>query len=114
MNEVILIGRLVKDPELSATKEGKSVMSFPLAVRRETADGQADFPTVVAYDKTAEFISNYMKKGSRLAIKGKLRTRTYDDVEGKRHYVTEVVAKRVEFADGKPIDTEYDSAYSGR
>ena len=102
MNVTILIGRLTKEPELRHTPQGSTTTTFTMAVDRERKDGGADFPTVVAWGKTAEFVCNYMRKGSKLAVRGRIQTRDYDGKDGQKHYVTEVVADRAEFADGKP------------
>lgn len=106
MNKVILIGRLTKDPELRYTSNNNTaVCSFTLAVdRRFTKQGeekQADFISVVVWDKQAEFCSKYFQKGSKMAVVGRIQTRTWDDTEGKKHYVTEVVAEDVEFVESK-------------
>lgn len=102
MNVSILIGRLTKDPELRHTPQGSATTTFTIAVDRERKDGGADFPTVVAWGKTAEFVCNYMRKGSKLAVRGRIQTRDYDGKDGQKHYVTEVVAERAEFAESKP------------
>lgn len=105
MNKVILIGRFTKDPELRYTgNTNTAVASFTIAVDRRTKqEGQptADFISVVAWGKTAEFINNYFKKGNRIAITGRIQTRTWDDAENKKHYVTEVVADEAEFVESK-------------
>lgn len=101
MNKVIIKGRLTKDVELKSTQNGKNVTSFAVAVNRRYAkqgeERQADFINCVAWDKTADFISKYFKKGSEILLTGRMDTRQYDDKEGKRVYVTEVVAEEVEF-----------------
>lgn len=106
MNKVILMGRLTKDPELRyTTTNNTAVCSFTLAVnRRFTKQGeekQADFIQVVAWSKQAEFCGKYFQKGRQVAVVGRIQTRTYDDSEGKKHYVTEVVAEEAYFADSK-------------
>ena len=108
MNKTILIGRLTKDPEIRYTVNNAAVTSFTVAVdRRFKQEGQptADFIPVVAWNKTAEFVSNYFKKGNRIALTGRIQTRTYDDKDGKRVYVTEVVADEVEFVESKREDS---------
>lgn len=102
MNISILIGRLTKDPELRHTPQGTATTTFNIAVERERKDGGADFLTVVVWGNTAEFICKYMRKGSKLAVRGRIQTRDYEGKDGQKHYVTEVVADRAEFADGKP------------
>lgn len=114
MNKVVLMGRLTKDPELRYTSNtNTAVCSFTLAVdRRFKSEGQptADFISCQAWTKTGEFISKYFVKGSRLAISGRIQTRTWDDTEGKRHYVTEVIADEAYFTDSKRSD---DAPYRG-
>lgn len=101
MNVVILTGRLTADPELRYTQQGAPCTSFNLAVDRASRDDSADFPTIVAWRETAEFINQYMHKGSKIVVRGEVRTRNYDD-NGKTRKVTEIQADRVEFADSKP------------
>lgn len=105
MNKVILMGRLTKDPDLRYTSvNNTAVASFTIAVnRRISKDGQpqADFINIVAWSKTAEFCGKYFTKGLQVAVVGRIQTRTWDDNEGKRHYVTEVVADETYFADSK-------------
>ena len=105
INKVVLMGRLTADPELRYTTTNNTpVCSFTLAVNRRFAkegQQQADFISVIAWGKTAEFISKYFAKGSPVAIVGRIQTRTWEDTEGKRHYATEVVAEEVYFAGGK-------------
>lgn len=105
MNNVTLIGRITKDPELKyTTGNNTAVCQFNIAVdRRFKSEGQptADFIPVVAWKQTAEFVSKYFNKGSRIAIIGQLQTRSWDDTEGKKHYVMEVIANNVEFCESK-------------
>lgn len=111
MNKVILIGRLTKDPELRYTAgNNTAVCQFTIAVdRRFKSDNQpsADFIPVVAWRQTAEFVSKYFTKGSRIAVVGQIQTRTWDDTEGKKHYVTEVIADEVEFCESKRQEGGY-------
>lgn len=97
MNFVLLMGRFVADPELKKTTSGKSVCTFTLAVDKGKDRG-ADFIDTVAWEKTAEFICKYFKKGDPIIIDGAVNTRTYEDKDGKKRKVTEVTAKNVEFA----------------
>jgi single-strand DNA-binding protein len=110
MNKVILMGRLTRDPEVRYTQgNNTAVCSFSLAVnRRFKQEGQpdADFINVVAWAKTAEFVGKYFAKGQQVAVFGHLQTRTYDDKEGKKVHVTEVVAEEVYFADSKKEETK--------
>jgi len=101
MNKVQLLGRLTKDPEIRYTQTNKAVCSFTLAVNRRFKKDEADFINCQAWDKTAEFISKYMAKGQQIAVVGRIQTRTWDDNDGKKHYVTEVVAEEAFFADSK-------------
>ena len=105
MNKVILMGRLTKDPELKQTPAGKAVCSFTIAVDRrfKAEDGtrQADFINCVAWEANAKTIGGYFHKGSRIAIVGKLQSRSYDDQNGQRKYVTEVIVDELEFVDTK-------------
>ncbi|MBE7032926.1 MAG: single-stranded DNA-binding protein [Ruminococcaceae bacterium] len=105
MNKVILMGRLTRDPELRSTPQGVSTCSFSLAVDRsfvrEGEERKADFINCVAWRQTAEFISKYFKKGNMVALEGSIQTRSWDDQDGKKHYVTEVIVSQVYFAEGK-------------
>ena len=104
MNKVVLMGRLTKEPEMRATQSNTAVCSFSLAVnRRFKQEGQpdADFINVTAWAKTAEFVSKYFTKGQQVGVIGRMQTRNYDDKDGKKVYVTEVVAEEVYFADSK-------------
>lgn len=106
MNIVILTGRLTATPELRQTANtGKSVTSFALAVNRHTSNSEeTDFPAIVVWGKLAEFACKYLHKGQRIVVEGSLQTRTYEDVNYKKHNVAEVVADRIEFADSKPAE----------
>ena len=106
MNKVILMGRLVRDPELKSTNSGISRATFTVAVDRrfKNADGEreADFISVVAWRQTAEFVSRYFSKGQRIALVGSIQTRTWDDpATRERKFFTEVIADEVYFADSK-------------
>ena len=102
MNNVVLVGRLTKDPELRVTGSGKSVASFTVAINRGFGkDKEADFINCVAWEKTAENLSQYTGKGSQIALSGRIQTRNYDDKDGKKVFVTEVVANMVEFIGSK-------------
>nr|WP_307757360.1 single-stranded DNA-binding protein [uncultured Christensenella sp.] len=105
MNKAILVGNLTRDPEQRTTSSGIAVTSFTVAVRRryKDADGnyQADFINCVAWRSTAEFVAKYFTKGSRIGVAGTIQTRTYNDQNGNKRYVTEVVADEVEFAGSK-------------
>lgn len=102
MNRVILIGRLVAAPELRYTQQNKPVTSYRLAVDR-LGDG-ADFFTCVAWNKAAEFAAEHLSKGTKIAIEGRLQTRSYDDKDGKKVTVTEIVVDRHEFCESKKAE----------
>lgn len=101
MNRIILLGRLTKEPEVRYTNTGKVVASFTMAVDRPFTgqDGQreADFITVVIWGKSAETIGNYVQKGHRLLVEGRLQIRSYDGKDGQKRWITEVIADRFEF-----------------
>lgn len=106
MNKVILIGRLTKDVELRYTQTNNTaVASFSLAVNRKFVktgeERQADFFNIIAWNKLAENISKYLFKGNQVAISGRLETRSWDDQNGQKHYVTEVIAEEVDFIESK-------------
>ena len=105
MNKVILMGRLTRDPEVRYTQTNNTlVCTFSLAVnRRFKQEGQpdADFINIVAWSKTGEFCSKYFKKGQQVGVIGRLQTRNYDDKDGKKVYVTEVIAEETYFADSR-------------
>lgn len=96
MNSVQLTGRLTKDPEAKQTQTGLTVCSFTLAVDRHTSNQQtADFISCVAWRQSADYLSKYGHKGDMVEIEGKIQTRNYDDRDGKKVYVTEVLADRL-------------------
>lgn len=105
MNRIILLGRLVKDPEVRYTNTGKVVAQFTLAVNRPFAgqDGQreADFINIVMWGKQAEAIGNSVTKGQRLLVEGRLQIRSYDGNDGTKRWTTEVIADRFEFIEKK-------------
>lgn len=101
INQVMLMGRLTRDPETRMTTTGKSVVSFGLAVDRFGADDQADFFDVTAWEKLGELVAQYLSKGRRCLVQGRLRQDTWDDKEtGKKRSRVEVVATDVTFLDG--------------
>lgn len=106
MNKVILIGRLTKDVELRYTQTNNTaVASFSLAVNRKFVkpgeERQADFFNIIAWNKLAENISKYLFKGNQVAISGRLETRSWDDPNGQKHYVTEVIAEEIDVIGSK-------------
>lgn len=105
LNTICLVGRIVHDPELNRTNSGNAVTTFAVAVERNRSgqDGEkiVDYIDVVAWRKTAEFVSKYFRKGSWIAVNGSLQTRSYEDRDGKKRKVFEVVADNVHFCGGK-------------
>ncbi|MEZ0325316.1 MAG: single-stranded DNA-binding protein [Fimbriimonas sp.] len=109
INRVVLVGRLVRDPELRTTSTGKSVVGFSIAVdKRFKPQGPdqptADFFKVTAWEKTAEYVSNYLTKGQRCAVDGRLEQRSYVDKEGNKRETVEVVAENVQGLSDRPRD----------
>ncbi len=124
MNKVVLMGRLTKDVDTRYTQTTNTlVANFTLAVNRrfvkEGEERQADFLPVIAFGKTGEFCSKYFKKGQQVGVIGRIQTRNYDDDQGQKHYITEVVAEEVYFADSKrddnpaPINVEPQPTFEG-
>ena len=127
MNKVILLGRLVNDPEIKYTQSSNMlVVNFRLAVNRrfvkQGEERQADFINIIAWSKTAEFVAKYFKKGQQVAIIGRVETRNYKDDKGVMHYITEVIAEEVDFAGGKsnkeneeaePVNNKFENTVSG-
>lgn len=101
LNRVVLVGRLTKDPELRFTPNGVAVAQFTLAVNRtftnQQGDREADFINCIVWRRQAENVANYLKKGSLAGVDGRLQTRNYEGQDGRRVYVTEVVADSVQF-----------------
>lgn len=118
MNHWVGIGRLTRDPEVRYTQSGKACAKFTLAIdRRKSSDGnqQADFIQCVAWEKTAEVISQYCTKGKKIAVEGRIQTRSYDAKDGAKRYVTEIVVNSMEFCDSKGggASTTNGGAYAG-
>ena len=113
MNKAILIGRLTRDPELRTTPTGRNVCQFSVAVSRTftNANGEreADFINCVVWDKQAENLVKYQKKGNQIAVEGRIQTRNYDDKDGKKVYVTEILASNISFLDSKGTGTSGNS-----
>jgi len=114
MNKAILIGRLTADPELQTTSSGVDVCRFSLAINRpfknQNGETQADFLNIVVWRAAAQNCHKYLKKGSQCAVVGSIQTRSYEDNNGVKRYVTEIVAENVEFlgkAGGASSDDEY-------
>ena len=101
INNVVLVGRLTRDPELRKTQQGTSVVSFTVAVNRRFNRDETDFINVVAWNQTADFLAKYGDKGALVGVEGRLQTRNYEDKDGKMVYVTEVVADNVQLLESK-------------
>lgn len=105
INRVILVGRLTKDPEFRTTQSGVNVATFTLAVNRTFTNAQgereADFINIVVFRKQADNVNNYLKKGNLAGVDGRIQSRSYDNNEGRRVFVTEVVADSVQFLEPK-------------
>ena len=105
LNKVILIGRLTRDPELKHTTSNTAVVNFSIAVNRpfsnQSGERGVDYINVIAWDKQAENINKYLSKGSLVSVEGRIQSRSYENNEGKKVYVTEVVAVNVQFLDSK-------------
>jgi single-strand DNA-binding protein len=119
INKVILMGRLAKDPELRYTSGNNTAKcTFTLAVERRFSkpgeEKQADFINIVAWKNQAEFCSKHFVKGLKVVVVGSLQNRTWDDNEGKKHYISEVIADEVYFAESKkdkPLAQGTDSGF---
>ncbi|MBM7585298.1 single-strand DNA-binding protein [Bacillus pakistanensis] len=110
INQVTIVGRLTRDPDLRHTTDGKPVLNVTLALNRrfKNQNGQfdADFILCTLWSKAAENTAKFCQKGSVLGIVGRIQTRNYDNEQGKRVYITEVVAESVRFLDGKPPEQQ--------
>ncbi|EAC7317574.1 TPA: single-stranded DNA-binding protein [Listeria monocytogenes] len=124
MNRVVLVGRLTKDPDLRYTPAGAAVATFTLAVNRaftnQNGEREADFINCVVWRKPAENVANFLKKGSLTGVDGRVQTRNYEGNDGKRVYVTEIVAESVQFLEPKqnavegstPNNNQNEASYS--
>src|SRR5690625_3491173 len=104
MNNVVLIGRLTADPDLRYTPSGVAVANFTLAINRpfkQDGEYQTDFINCVTWRKQAENLASYVKKGHQIAVNGMIQTRNYEGKDGKRVYVTEVMAESIQFLESK-------------
>ena len=101
MNKVNLVGRVTKDIELRATKNGTQVSSFYLAINKQKKEDGTDFIPCVAWGKTAELLSKYISRGDRIGVSGRINTRSYEDKNKKTVYVTEVVVEELYFFESK-------------
>ena len=109
LNKAILMGRLTADPELRSTPQNKTVTSFTIACERDfkgpNGERQTDFLDIVAWGKTAEFVSRYFSKGQLVAVAGRIQTRTWEDKQGNKRKSVEIVAEEVHFAEPKRDNT---------
>ena len=111
INQVILLGRLTRDPEQRTTASGKNVVSFSIAVDRQSQDDQADFFNITAWDKLGDLVMQYLSKGRRVLIQGRLRQDSWEDKDtGKRQSRIEVTASDVTFLDGPNRDNSGSAA----
>ena len=105
MNKAILIGRLTKDAEIRTTDTGKEIASFSIAVSRnytnQNGEKETDFINCVAFDKKAQVLGKYTKKGSQIALEGAIRTRSYDAQDGNKRYVTEILVENLHLLGSK-------------
>lgn len=107
LNRVMLIGRLAQDPELRTTPTGRAVVNFSLATGRVWTDQQGqkqektEFSNIVAWQRLAEICGQYLRKGSKIYLEGRLETRTWDDQSGQRHWRTEIIAENMIMLDRK-------------
>lgn len=110
INNVVLVGRLTRDPELKFTPNGAAVATFTLAVNRnftnQSGQREADFINCVIWRKPAETLANYAKKGTLLGVTGRIQTRSYDNPQGQRVYVTEVVAETFQLMESKDVSEQ--------
>ncbi|RDI40887.1 single-strand binding protein [Falsibacillus pallidus] len=110
MNRVILVGRLTKDPELRYTPSGVAVATFTLAVNRsftnQQGEREADFINCVIWRRPAENVANFLKKGSLAGVDGRIQTRNYEGQDGRKVYVTEVMAESVQFLEPKNANNQ--------
>ncbi|HDH0873971.1 TPA: single-stranded DNA-binding protein [Staphylococcus aureus] len=115
LNRAVLVGRLTKDPELRSAPNGVNVGTFTLAVNRTFTNAQgereADFINVVVFKKQAENVKNYLSKGSLAGVDGRLQTRNYENKDGQRVFVTEVVADSVQFLEPKNSNQQQNDNY---
>lgn len=110
MNKIILIGRMTKNAEVRYTQSNKAVAQFSLAVNRP-GNKETDFINIIAWDKLGEIVQKYTHKGSLIAVEGRLQTRTYEDNNGNRKYITEVVANNINLLEPKNKQEQTENNY---
>ena len=117
MNKVIIIGRLVRDPEMRTTASGTNSTTFTVAVSRtytnQNGERDTDFLNCVAWRKQAENIAKYCTKGTQVAVEGRIQTRSYDAQDGTKRYVTEIIADNVTFLGGKGSNVSENENFVG-
>ena len=119
VNKVMLVGNIGKDPSSRMTKSGKHVSNFTLATSEKNSQGdeKTEWHNIVSWDKTAAYVSQYLKKGSKVYVEGRLQTRKFEDQNGQERYITEVVASRVMGLDKReqrekpPVSEDYAREY---
>lgn len=118
LNKVVLIGHLVADPELKQTPSNVSVVTFQIGVARRFSKAgeqkQSDFFTIVAWNKTADFICNYFKKGNAICICGSLQTRTWTAQDGSKRYTVEVIADEASFVEKKTENQRMEAGFESQ
>lgn len=117
INNLTLVGRLTKDPDLKYTGNGTAVATFTLAVNRnftnQSGEREADFINCVIWRKPAETLANYAKKGVLIGVTGRIQTRSYDNQQGQKVYVTEVIADNFQLLESKKADSSQNTQGSG-
>lgn len=112
MNKIILIGRMTKNAEVRYTQSNKAVAQFSLAVNRP-GNKETDFINIIAWDKLGEIVQKYTHKGSLIAVEGRLQTRTYEDNNGNKKYITEVVANNINLLEPKNKEPQEERINNG-
>jgi len=111
LNRVVLVGRLTRDPDLRYTPNGVAVANFTIAINRpfknQQGENEADFINCVVWRKTAENLANYMKKGSQIGVDGRVQSRSYEGQDGKRVFVTEVMAENIQFLESRAATQQH-------
>jgi single-strand DNA-binding protein len=117
INNVVLVGRLANDPEMKYTPSGMPITNFRLAVDRnrknEAGEKETDFLNIVAFQKTAELVAQYCDKGSLVGVEGRIQSRSWEDANGKRQYMVEIVANNIRFLESR-ADAERRRAARGQ
>ena len=108
INNVVIMGRLTKEPEERKTSSGKTVCSFCVAVNDDFNKDKTYYLDIIAWDKKADFVIKYFRKGSMIAVQGRLTTRNWEDKNGSKHKAVEIVADAVSFCGEKKLDNPLD------